>query len=311
MDGRDEARGQDHRGAVPPPAPLPSMPNVAEVESASSAFARVEHAASASTAAAVAPTQPSAAPIRGARERDLREAREQEARDARDARAKVAAQEKPGRRLAAAPAPAHHPQQPLAAEDFEDSDLEPRIAVTPAAGNNDAGPRAKQSAADSASKQSVLTVAVEAPVEIAKASEAEIPVGLVELPTRGKVVVTPEPAKGITPTVSGSPDHAQVHLGSIVTQSAVSKASVRGALNESALRRCYQDALRLGAAGGVPMTAQLELATAMNGRVSTANVTGGLPKQLANCVEQVAKSGRVREVDTGVAKATVTLEFQP
>jgi len=36
-----------------------------------------------------------------------------------------------------------------------------------------------------------------------------------------------------------------------------------------------------------------------------------LPKQLASCLEQVAKSGRVREVDTGIAKATVTLEFQP
>ncbi len=311
MDGQQDGRGQAPDGLSQAPTPTPSMPNV-EVESASSAFARVEQAASAAVTANLAPAQPSAAVARATREREAREAREareQEARDAREAR--LAAQEKPARKLAAAPASERHPQQTLAAEDF-DEDVEPRMVVTPAAASGDAAPRTKQPTTVAAAKQPVMTVAAAPTVEVPKTvSEPDIPVGLVELPTRGIVVVTPEPAKAPAPAVGGSPDHAQVHLGAIVTQSAVSKASVRGALNESALRRCYQDALRLGTAGGAPMTAQLELATAMNGRVSTANVTGGLPKQLANCLEQVAKSGRVREVDTGVARATVTLEFQP
>ncbi|HET6334405.1 MAG TPA: hypothetical protein VFG30_14375, partial [Polyangiales bacterium] len=156
-----------------------------------------------------------------------------------------------------------------------------------------------------------------APVqEVAKSVpiEPEIPVGLVELPNRGRVVVAPEPTKPTPAPASlatGSYDHAQVHFGTITTQAAVSKASIRNALNETAMRRCYTDALRLGAAGGNAMSVQLELTTNMGGRIASANVIGSLPKQLANCVEQVARSGRVREVDTGTAKATVTIEFQP
>jgi eukaryotic-like serine/threonine-protein kinase len=312
QDARGDVRDDEMtaRDVAAAPAPLPSAP---EVESASSAFARVEQAASASVAAAAAsataPSQPPAAaarPARAERERDVRDRAEREPREANEA-------DKQARRPAAVqPSAGHRPQQLLAAEDFETDEVEPRLSVTPLAAASGEGGRTRAAVAEQSPKQPAASASVETPaVDIAKSVEPEIPVGLVELPSRGKVVVTPDPARPAVIPAAGSPDRAQVHLGSIVTQSAVSKASIRGALNDAALRRCYQDALRLGAAGGAPMTAQLELATGMNGRVASANVSGGLPKQLATCVEQVAKSGRVREVDTGIAKATITLEFQP
>jgi serine/threonine-protein kinase len=307
-DARDDQMAtrdaRDVRDVIEPPVPMPSAP---EVESASSAFARVEQAASASAAAAtsVASSQPPAAAPRAARADREREARDRAERDTRDVRDVPDTKDKQARKAAPLSGPGHSPQQPLAAEDFETDD-EPRLSVTPvAASGGELGRRAP------GAELSRQTASPEPPAQVAKTAEPEIPVGLVELPSRGRVVVTPDPAKPAVIPASGSPDHAQVHLGAIVTQSAVSKASIRGALNDAGLRRCYQDALRLGAAGGAPMTAQLELVTGMSGRVATANVTGGLPKQLASCIEQVAKSGRVREVDTGTAKATITLEFQP
>jgi hypothetical protein len=53
------------------------------------------------------------------------------------------------------------------------------------------------------------------------------------------------------------------------------------------------------------------MTTNMGGRIASASVLSGLPKPFASCVEQVARSGRVREVDTGTAKAIVVLEFTP
>jgi eukaryotic-like serine/threonine-protein kinase len=145
--------------------------------------------------------------------------------------------------------------------------------------------------------------------------EPDIPVGLVDLPSRMSPGSADAPKTTVTPAIVPSPlpvDHAQVRFSSIVSSAAVSRASIRNALNEAAMRRCYADALRLGAAGASPMTAQMELQTNMAGRIEVANVTSsGLPKALTNCIEQVARSGRVREVDTGTARATVTLEFQP
>ncbi len=155
-------------------------------------------------------------------------------------------------------------------------------------------------------------------------SEPEIPVGMVELPNHVGAPSSSADGKSTTATLSGAndhpnenvaslpSDHAQVRFSSIVSSAAVSRASIRGALNESALRRCYADALKRGSASQAPMTATLELQTNMAGRIENAAVTNpGLPKALTNCVEQVARSGRVREVDTGTARATVILEFQP
>jgi hypothetical protein len=68
----------------------------------------------------------------------------------------------------------------------------------------------------------------------------------------------------------------------------------------------------MGAANPASTSAELELTTNMGGRIDSAALRSqALPKSLQLCIEQVAKAGRVREVDTGVARATVTLQFQP
>jgi serine/threonine protein kinase len=302
MDGNEEAA----LPAVPVPsdrAPAPARAPATDIESASDAFARVAQGQAAPPASTAAPSPLLPAATRGSRQdRDIR------AQAASDKHAHKAAPG-PARRL-----------QPLAADEFELDDTQ---APTPAATSDSAGARnsttkpAGSSGGSSGPEVATKHAAEATPVqEVPKtsSSELEIPVGLVELPNRGRVVVTPEPAKLATSPASaatGSYDHAEVHFGTITTQAAVSKASIRNALNESAMRRCYTDALRLGAAGSSRMSAQLELTTNMGGRIASANVIGGLPKQLASCVEQVAKSGRVREVDTGTARATVVIEFLP
>jgi serine/threonine-protein kinase len=138
-------------------------------------------------------------------------------------------------------------------------------------------------------------------------------------PTRSVPAPSPAPrAAELRPlsvpadTVHRTFDDATVVLGAVATQSAVSKASIRNALNQSALTRCYRDSLRLGAASPASTAAELELTTNMGGRIDSAALrSANLPKSLQACIEQVAKAGRVREVDTGVARATVTLQFQP
>jgi hypothetical protein len=87
---------------------------------------------------------------------------------------------------------------------------------------------------------------------------------------------------------------------------------VRNALNMAAITSCYRGALRNGAAPATRVTARFDLETDMRGGVSTAMLSAPqLGEPLRHCVEQVARKGRVREVDTGVAQASVLLVFQP
>ncbi|HKU36687.1 MAG TPA: protein kinase [Polyangiales bacterium] len=223
-----------------------------------------------------------------------------------------------------APAAARGKAQPTASrsEGDEPAVTATRSPVTAAAAFETTKVKAPAPEVAAKSQVTVTPVAQSAEIEVKPVDlEPEIPVGLVDIPTRphaadgeAKVSVT---QAGAPPVVTASVmpasfDHAQVRFTSIVTQAAVSKASIRNALNESAMRRCYSDALRLGTASPAPTSARLDLETNMGGRIATATISSpGLPKTLINCLEGVARSGRVREVDTGIAKATVTLEFQP
>jgi serine/threonine protein kinase len=109
-----------------------------------------------------------------------------------------------------------------------------------------------------------------------------------------------------------APATASVAVGPIAARAAVSKASVRGALNMDAITTCYRGALRSGAAPAAPLSAQLELTTNMLGGIKSATLrTPALAESTRNCIEQVARRGRVREVDTGEAQASITLLFQP
>jgi hypothetical protein len=97
----------------------------------------------------------------------------------------------------------------------------------------------------------------------------------------------------------------------VVTHAAVSRASARGALNQPALTRCYQAALDRAAAPIGEQRANLDFVTNMSGRIESASVQGpGLSHALRQCLEQVVRAGRVREVDTGEAKASVELILQ-
>jgi hypothetical protein len=108
------------------------------------------------------------------------------------------------------------------------------------------------------------------------------------------------------------PARAHVTIGTAITHhAAVSRASVRGALNESGLNRCYQDAMRAGDAPKTSVDAELDLSTGMGGHVTSATLQGALSKSLRACIEQVARGGRLREADTGETQASIPLSFRP
>jgi eukaryotic-like serine/threonine-protein kinase len=148
------------------------------------------------------------------------------------------------------------------------------------------------------------------------AHAAVMQMGVLSAPApRNPTAAAPPPP---TSTTSSGPASAQdlarasVTVADITSQSAVSKASIRSALNQSSLTRCYRDALRSGTAQPGGGTASLELSTNMSGRIATATVQAShLPKALQQCFEQVARAGRVKEVDTGIARATVMLKLRP
>jgi eukaryotic-like serine/threonine-protein kinase len=298
VDPRPASPSDVHMEAPPPPAP-PTVSAPAPVAALASSTA-VAPAHSAPESTVLNFQQPSAA-ARAVSEPVQRPARERTA----------ATRGKP---------------QPPAAE--TQSELAPSTLRTPRSAAATFEPnRVKAPAPEVAAKQSPAVAVIQASeLEIRALTdvEPEIPVGLVDLPNRQRSLAESEPHEAsvashpVIPAVvtagpaTGSFDHAQVRFASIVTQAAVSKASIRNALNEGAMRRCYSDALRLGAASPAPTSARLELETNMGGRIAIATLSSsGLPKTLTNCIEAVAKSGRVREVDTGIARATVTLEFQP
>jgi hypothetical protein len=140
---------------------------------------------------------------------------------------------------------------------------------------------------------------------------AEPPPALVVPAVALRLAPPPPAAAGQAPHID--PAHASVSIGTPVSHhAAVSKASLRSAINQSALTRCYQDALRSGAAPAQTVDARLDISTGMGGRVVSASLDGSLlSRPLRQCIEQVARAGRVREADTGEAQASVTLTFQP
>ena len=124
-----------------------------------------------------------------------------------------------------------------------------------------------------------------------------------------KPAVAPPPKPAAPATV---PATASVNVGPITTHGAVSKASIRNALNMDAITACYRAALRSNAVPATSVSSQLDLATTMGGGIKSATLrVTGFAEQPRQCIEQVARRGRVKEVDTGVAEASITLFFQP
>jgi serine/threonine-protein kinase len=168
-------------------------------------------------------------------------------------------------------------------------------------------------------------VASEAPIRAGKAIEEPAAASVARTPPLNAVhrgapsaplsAAAPRPAAAAPvapPAPAAAPATASVAVGPIAARAAVSKASVRGALNVEAITACYRGALRSGAAPAAPLSAQLELTTNMLGGIKSATLRApALAESTRNCIEQVARRGRVREVDTGEAQATITLLFQP
>jgi hypothetical protein len=157
--------------------------------------------------------------------------------------------------------------------------------------------------ADEAPQQSVPVVP--APVVVADVSSSRAALAAASS-------LPPTAASSEPPTAAPVPSRARVAIGAIAARAAVSKASVRGALNMDAITGCYRTALRSGRESGNPVTAQIDVVTSTSGSVTSAQMRGsGLSSDLRHCIEQVARRGRVREADTGEAQASITLEFEP
>jgi len=131
-------------------------------------------------------------------------------------------------------------------------------------------------------------------------------------PSPASVLAASSAPKPAAPAASIDPNRAHVSVANVSVRSAVSKASVRGALNMSAIDGCYRDALREQAAPSERVSGQLELAADVAGNITRAALEAPqLPASLRQCVETVVKRSRVRESDTGQAQATIALNFDP
>jgi serine/threonine-protein kinase len=153
------------------------------------------------------------------------------------------------------------------------------------------------------------------PPQPAAASAAPAPATVAPPPKQQ--APAPKPQATATPTATAvtttidRASAARVVIGAARSGGGVPKASIRGALNQAAINHCYAEALRKGDAPRQPVDAQLELATNMGGHIVSARVQGDLPKALRECIEQVARTGRMRDADTGEASVSVTLNLLP
>ncbi len=106
-------------------------------------------------------------------------------------------------------------------------------------------------------------------------------------------------------------DAAKVSFGAASATNGLSGSNVKASLNLAGITRCYKDALK---AKGSPVggTATLSLAIDDSGHVTSASLGGaGFLPAMKGCVEGIAKSAKVKGVDTGDATATVSLTFSP
>jgi hypothetical protein len=100
-----------------------------------------------------------------------------------------------------------------------------------------------------------------------------------------------------------------VSVTAVATASGIPGSNVRAAVSRLPLARCYREALRTRGSPA-PGTATLQLKIDASGYVTSAVLQDAqfLPA-MRGCVEQAARSVRVRDVDTGEASAAVTLSF--
>jgi hypothetical protein len=152
--------------------------------------------------------------------------------------------------------------------------------------------------------------ALPAPIALPASSDAMLT--NVHRPAPTPDVTAPPKPLAAPPIAPVSVEKLRVAIGdALTTHGAVSRASLRGALNQAAITRCYRDAMSTSQAPRLPLHAQLDIET-RSGRITTAKLRGPeLPKVLVRCVEDAARLGRVREADTGDVKAQFAISFMP
>jgi serine/threonine protein kinase len=125
-------------------------------------------------------------------------------------------------------------------------------------------------------------------------------------------VVAPKPRAPLPAAARAVPldiDRANVTVAAVTTTSAIPGSHIRAAVSRMPIVRCYRDALRASAAAASGK-AMLHLRIDMDGYVTGAVLDGAafLPS-LKTCVEKVARTVRLRDVDTGEGTADVALTF--
>ena len=157
------------------------------------------------------------------------------------------------------------------------------------------------------------------PLEAAKAIEPKAEPAIVPAPapepsalahTQPTAAAVSAPQRPLA-AVGINPSNARVTLVSEKASAGVSKASLRSALNLASLTRCYQDGARKGQDLSRSTSVTLELSTNLAGRVVAAQVSGGLPQGLRECMEQVARAGLIRGAEAGEVRASFELKLQP
>jgi hypothetical protein len=90
--------------------------------------------------------------------------------------------------------------------------------------------------------------------------------------------------------------------------SGVSRSRLRAAFNQAALTHCYSGSVHKWQ-GEAPPSATLAIATNTSGRIVMAQAGGdSLPASVRECVEQVARTGSIRNGEGGEARATLILQ---
>ncbi len=106
-------------------------------------------------------------------------------------------------------------------------------------------------------------------------------------------------------------DAAKVSFGAASATNGLNGSSVKSSLNLAGITRCYKDALK---AKGSPVggTATLSLSIDDTGHVTSASLNGaGFLPAMKGCVEGIARSAKIKGVDTGDATASIGIVFSP
>jgi serine/threonine protein kinase len=190
----------------------------------------------------------------------------------------------------------------------------PMALVAPASGTAAALEAASSTTAPESEEAVPARIELPALEEPQPLAEAHAPVLAAPKPIVLSTISPPAPAS--EPRAASNAPAAAREISVVISdgasaRGAASKGSLRSALNQAAITRCYRNAVQGGAAPAHAVNAHLEISTNMSGHIISAKLSGStLPDDLVRCVEEAARLGRVREADTGEVRASFELTFR-